>query len=68
MKEAKAAIRGFKHLEEAQRLLANVGDEYVICKVVSSQYEFDGEIFAYIVMHKDVYPIQLAQAQAQAPA
>jgi hypothetical protein len=58
MKEAKAAIKGFKHLEEAQRLLANVGDEYVICKVVSSQYDFDGEIFAYFVMHKDADPIR----------
>lgn len=58
MKEAKAAIKGFKHFEEAQRLLGTVGDEYIICKVVASQCDFDGETLAYFVMHKDADPIR----------
>ena len=57
MSEAKAAIKGFKTLEEAQMFLGTVGDDYIICKVVASQFSFEGEILAYLVVHKDADPI-----------
>jgi hypothetical protein len=55
--DVKAAIKGFKTLEEAQRFLGTVGDDYVICKVVASQFHFEGEILAYLVVHKDADPL-----------
>lgn len=57
MSEVKAAIKGFKTSEEAQRFLETVGDDYVICKVVNNQFHFEGEVLAYLVIHKDADPI-----------
>lgn len=57
MNKVAAAIKGFKTLEEAQRFLETVGDDYVICKVVDSQFHFEGEILAYLVIHEDADPI-----------
>ena len=58
MSEVKAAMKGFKDLEGAQRFLKTLGDDYIICKVVASQFHFEGEVLAYIVIHKDADPLR----------
>ena len=57
MSEVKAAIKGFKAFEEAQKFLGVAGSDYIICKVVDSQFHFECEILAYLVIHKDADPI-----------
>jgi hypothetical protein len=55
MNEPRAEFVGYASLAEAQKLLKEVGDDFVIAKI--SNAKMYGEALAYVVIHKDAGPI-----------
>lgn len=47
---------GFRTLREAQRCINALTSDYVIAAVTEGR--FDGDVLAYVVIHKDVDPIR----------
>ena len=59
MNEPRTEFVGYASLAEAQKLLKEVGDEFVIAKI--SNAKMYGKTLAYVVMHKDADPINPEQ-------
>ncbi len=59
MNEPRAEFVGYASLAEAQKLLKEVGDEFVITKI--SNAKMHGEALAYVVIHKNADPINTEQ-------
>lgn len=46
---------GYRDYDSANKMLQQVGENYVIVKITADS--FDGEVLGYVVMRKDVDPV-----------